>query len=25
MQSYWEANLALLEDHAALDLYDRDC
>ena len=24
IQSYWEANLALLEDHAALDLYDRD-
>jgi glucose-1-phosphate adenylyltransferase len=24
IQSYWEANLALLEDNAALDLYDRD-
>src|SRR5438034_3456555 len=24
VQSYWEANLALLEDNAALDLYDRD-
>jgi len=24
IQSYWEANLALLEDHAALNLYDRD-
>jgi glucose-1-phosphate adenylyltransferase len=24
VQSYWEANLALLEDRAALDLYDRD-
>ena len=24
IQSYWEANLALLEDHAALDLYDRE-
>jgi glucose-1-phosphate adenylyltransferase len=24
IQSYWEANLALLEDHPELDLYDRD-
>jgi len=24
IQSYWEANLALLEDNAALDLYDRE-
>src|SRR5207244_12722342 len=24
IQSYWEANLALLEDNAALDLYERD-
>ncbi len=24
IQSYWEANLALLMDNAALDLYDRD-
>src|SRR3954466_6713689 len=24
IQSYWEANLALLEDNAALDLYDGD-
>jgi glucose-1-phosphate adenylyltransferase len=24
IQSYWEANLALLEDHAELDLYDKD-
>jgi glucose-1-phosphate adenylyltransferase len=24
IQSYWEANLALLEDHPELDLYDRE-
>ncbi|HEY7524546.1 MAG TPA: glucose-1-phosphate adenylyltransferase [Candidatus Limnocylindrales bacterium] len=24
VQSYWEANMALLEDHPELDLYDRD-
>ena len=24
IQSYWEANLALLEDHPELDLYDKD-
>ena len=24
IQSYWEANLALLEDNAELDLYDKD-
>ena len=24
IQSYWEANLALLEDNAALDLYEKD-
>jgi glucose-1-phosphate adenylyltransferase len=24
IQSYWEANLALLEDHATLDLYDKE-
>ena len=24
IQSYWESNLALLQDHAELDLYDKD-
>ena len=24
IQSYWEANLALLQDHVGLDLYDKD-
>jgi glucose-1-phosphate adenylyltransferase len=25
VQSYWEANLALLQDSAELDLYDQEC